>query len=85
MRAMPFILSIGLGITITASHHCQDQRLSMRCENCDSCVNWQGDRDALDMDFDQEKWMFVRVYICMKCGCVTHVYFPKEPSDESMQ
>ena len=49
----------------------------MRCEQCDSCITWQGDRDGVDMDFDQEKWLFVRVYFCKKCGCVTHIYYPK--------
>jgi len=57
----------------------------MRCEQCDSCITWQGDRDGQEMDFDQNKWLFVRVYFCKKCGCVTHVYYPKEQPDESMQ
>jgi len=54
----------------------------MRCEQCDSCITWQGDRDGIDMDFDQEKWLFVRVYFCKKCGCVTQIYYPKNDAYE---
>ena len=52
----------------------------MRCENCDSCITWQGDKDGIEMPFNQEKWLFVRVFLCEKCGCATHVYYPKEPT-----
>tara|TARA_B100001250_G_C19806542_1_gene793586 strand:+ start:2482 stop:2655 length:174 start_codon:yes stop_codon:yes gene_type:complete len=57
----------------------------MRCEQCDSCITWQGDKDGIEMPFNQEKWLFVRVFLCEKCGCATHVYYPKEQTDESMQ
>jgi hypothetical protein len=55
----------------------------MRCEQCDSYIIWQGDKDGIEMDFDQNKWLFVRVFLCEKCGCETHVFYPKNDASDA--